>query len=332
MNKLLLIDTYNYIHRAYHAMPKTFKDKDGNPTNAIYGFTSMLISTLDLIKPTHVVAALDEKDDKVFRKHDFDGYKANRKELEPELESQIDRIRELIEAFGIKQVFVKGYEADDIIGTLARIAVSKGSSGSVNRSAKTDQDWEVVIVSNDRDITQLLALSDKVRVFFVDNSKEGGSYFGRAEFVAKYGYDPANLIDFKGLRGDSSDNIPGVYGVGDKTATDLIKQYKTIEELYAHLSNIKAESVRNKLIKGKDSAQLSKKLATIITDLDLKVDGKSLSLEDTKIRMLDRLKVLEVLKRYNFKSLIRRLGFDVEGESPHKAKKAEVDKSQLPMF
>ncbi len=315
MKRLLLIDTFNYIHRAFHAFPKTFKDKEGNPTNAIYGFTSMLISTLDMAKPTHVIAAIDEKDEKLNRKKMFEAYKAHRKELDPDLASQIPKIKDILTAFGITQVFKSGYEADDVIGSVAKKAAS--------------EDFDVVIVSKDADITQLLGIDGNVKLFFPD-AKDGQVYFGKPEFIKKNGFEPVNLCDYKALRGDTSDNIPGVKGIGDKTAKELVLAFKDLDTIYKNIPKIKVESVRNKLNRDKEMAYLSKTLATIITDLELEIE-----LDASKIKSSDRLKVLEVLKKYNFKSLIRKLGFEPEDSAPgvNKNKKSTpADKSQLQMF
>lgn len=299
MERLLLIDTFNYIHRAYYALPKTFKDANGEPTNAVYGFTSMLISTIDTLKPTYVIAAMDELTQPNFRDAAFDAYKKNRKEMDADLESQLSKIEEIIEAFGIPRLVLPGFEADDIIGSISRQAVAKGI--------------EVVIVSNDKDILQLLG--PYVKVFIPDNSKDGGKFFGVSEFREKYGFEPEQLIDYKALRGDPSDNIPGVSGIGEKTASELVKKYKTLESLYKYIdsekgNSIKPESVRVKLTVGRDMAFLSKKLVTIDENTAVTFDPAL-----CKLKHVDRLKVVEILKRYNFKSLIRRLGFEVAGDS-----------------
>ncbi len=307
MARLLLIDTFNYIHRAYHALPKTFKDKNGESVNAVYGVTSMLISTLDALKPTHVIAALDD-DKPTKRGESFAAYKANRKELEPELKSQLSKIEEIISAFGIPKFLLTGFEADDIIGTLAKQAEKAGI--------------EVAVVSNDRDLLQIL--SPSIRVFVLDSAKQSGHFFGVSDFKSKYEFEPINMIDYKALRGDPSDNIPGVFGIGDKTALELVQKYKTIENLYENIGDIKKESLKLKLVGGYESAVLSKQLATIDCSLDIKLD-----LKDCKLKQIDRLAVVEVLKRYNFKSLIRRLGFEVDKEN---VKKLEDNKNQLALF
>ena len=308
MNRLLLIDTFNYVHRAYHALPKAFKDKDGNPTNAVYGFSSMLISTIDILKPTHVIAAFDELTQPTDRSKEFSAYKATRKETDQDLLVQLPRIEEIISAFGIQKMILPGYEADDIIGCVAMQAEKLG--------------FDVIIVSNDKDILQLL--SPHVRVFQPDSSKEGGKFFGVGEFREKYGFEPMQMVDYKALRGDLSDNIPGVFGIGEKIASDLIQKYTTVENLYEHINDIKPEGLKNKLMHGYESAVLSKRIATIVCDSSLKFDS-----EKCKLKEVNRAKAMEEFKKLNFKSLIRRMGFEVEGDKP---KETGVDKSQLHMF
>lgn len=307
MDRLLLIDTYNYMHRAYHALPKTFKDQNGEATNAVYGFTSMLISALDILKPQYVVCALDDSTTPIFRSYEFEGYKSNRKMPDADFLSQIPKIEEIIDAFGIQKIVKSGFEADDVIGSLSVQAAKKG--------------LEVVIVSNDKDILQVL--DNRVRIFIPDHSKEGGAFFGPAQFREKYGFEPIHMIDYKALRGDPSDNIPGVPGVGEKTAQTLIQKYHTFENVYEHISEITPESLQRKLLEGKVSGEMSKRVATIVLDTDIKLD-----LQESKIRQVDRLQVVEVLKRYNFKSLIRRMGFEVEGDTKPKKRKSKKASEQ----
>ncbi|MEK7595648.1 MAG: 5'-3' exonuclease H3TH domain-containing protein [Patescibacteria group bacterium] len=315
MDRLLLIDTANYIHRAYHALPKSFKSESGKPTNAIYGFTSMLISTLGALKPTHVIAAIDD-DQPTFRDKLFAPYKKNRKEMDADLSVQFAPIMQIIDCFGIKKANVTGFEADDMIGTLAHKADALG--------------FDVVLVSNDRDVQQLL--SPHIKVFYPDaSSKEGGSFFGASEFKQKYGFDPLQIIEFKALRGDSSDNLPGVLGIGEKTATELIKKYGTIENLYKNIDELKPESLKRKLLQDKEMAFLCKKLATIALDAPVEFLPT-----ECKIRAIDKLEVAKELKKYNFKSLIGRLGFELKEDGSVEIKSdkklLEKDDSQLSLL
>jgi len=308
VKKILLIDTFNLLHRAYHALPSTFTDKNGEPTNAVYGVSSMLINVFSLVKPDYAVAALDGQKP-TFRVGEFTGYKAHRAEMEQSLSTQIPKVFEILDAFGIKKLLVEGYEADDVIGTISQ------------KYGKDDT--EVVIVSNDRDLWQLV--NSNVMIMLPSNKGDGAEWIGEKEVVARMGFEPVKLIDYKGLRGDPSDNIPGVYGVGEVGAKKLISQFGTIESIYANISNVEPESLREKLANCAEQAVLSKKLATIITDVPLQLD-----INDCKYAGFSTGPVLEILKKYNFKSLLRRLGFEV-GDTKTK-KPAEVAKDQLSLF
>lgn len=304
--KLLLLDTFNFLFRAYHALPKTFKDPNGEPTNAVYGVTSMLINIFDSTKPQYIAACMDGEKP-TFRVEDFTGYKAHRKPMEDDLAVQIPKVVEILDAFGIKQILIDGYEADDVIGTLARNFADKNT--------------DIVIVSNDRDLWQLV--NDHVLVMAPSNKGEGAEWIGAKEVKARMGFAPAQVADYKGLKGDASDNIPGVFGIGEKTATTLIQKYQSIENIYKHISEIKPDSLKEKLANCAEQAVMSKKLATIITDVPLHAQ-----LDDFKYSEFNKLRVVEILKKYNFKSLIKRMGFEVEERN----KKVEVSKDQLALF
>ncbi|NMB70140.1 hypothetical protein GYA27_02990 [candidate division WWE3 bacterium] len=308
MEKIILIDTFNFLHRAYHALPNTFRSPDGEPTNAVYGVTSMLINLFSEVKPNYVVAALDMQE-ATFRIEDFTGYKAQRKPMEEDLSSQIPKVIEIMEAFGIKIVGVNGYEADDVIATVAKTY---------------EHNYEIVIVSNDRDLWQLA--SDTVSIM-LPNTKGAVEWLGPKEVLARFGFPPSKIADYKGLRGDPSDNIPGVYGIGEKTATDLIKKYGSLEEIYKNVEKIEQHSLKEKLINSYEQAVMSKKLACLIMDVPFQLDIK-----DARYKTLNKLQVKEVLEKYNFKSLIRRLGFDDDSSLKRNAKTNEVNKDQLALF
>lgn len=301
MKKLLIVDTFNFLHRAYHALPKTLTDDEGNPTNAVYGVTSMLISVFNSIQPNYAIAALDSEEP-TFRVEDFTGYKAHRKPMEDDLAKQIPKVLEVIKAFGLKQIMVNGYEADDIIGTIVD---------------KNKNDVEIIIVSNDRDLWQLVDKNVTVA-----SPKKGNNmdWIGPKEVKERMGFEPKTLIDYKALKGDPSDNIPGVYGVGRVTANKLIDKYKTVEEVYKHIGEIKPESLRNKLANNAEEAMMSKHLATIVTDVPFDVDIK-----DCKYTPFNHAAVRDVLRKYNFNSLIKRLGFEDD-------KKKEVSEDQMKLL
>ena len=303
--KLLLIDTFNFLHRAYHAIPKTFRDKEGNPTNAIYGFTSMLINLFDQIQPNYVVAAMDNEEP-TFRVENFTAYKAHRKPLEPNFEAQIAGAVEILDAFGIKNINLVGYEADDVIGTVA-----KQFAGL---------ELNVIMVSNDHDLWQLI----NENVFVMTPSNGGsGDWIGADEVKKRMGFLPAQIIDYKALRGDASDNIPGVHGIGEKTAKKLIEEFGSIEKIYANIAKIEPASLREKLANNAEMATMSKNLATIDCDAPI-----SLKLDECRYNDFNRSAVRDVLARYNFKSLIKRLGFDISSGKKEK----EVDEDQLKLL
>ncbi|OGC69795.1 hypothetical protein A2415_04985 [candidate division WWE3 bacterium RIFOXYC1_FULL_39_7] len=305
MNKLLLIDTFNFLHRAYHALPTSFRDERGEPTNAVYGVTSMVINILDQIKPTYVLAAMDSIEP-TFRLEDFTAYKAHRKPMEEDLSSQIPKVIEMLDAFGIKQVMVNGYEADDIIATTV---------------ANYKDDNEIVVVSNDRDLWQLV---DKNVLIMLPSTKGSAEWLGPKEVTSRFGFEPGKIADYKGLRGDTSDNIPGVFGIGEKTAASLVKEFGSVEDIYNNIDKVKPDSLRQKLLNSYEQAMMSKKLAQLIYDVPIAVE-----LDDLRYSTFNKINVKKVLERYNFKSLIRRLGFENEN---NKTSKSEVSKDQLSLL
>ena len=305
MKKLLIIDTFNFLHRAYHAIPSTFRGPDGQPTNAIYGFTSMVINVLDQVKPDYIVAALDGREP-TFRVGEFTSYKAQRKPMEEDLQSQIPKVFEILDAFKIKKIVVEGYEADDVIGTVAT-----KFKGKVN----------TVIISNDKDLWQLAGNGN---IIMVPGRKGEIEWMGEKEVDARLGFEAEKVADYKGLRGDPSDNIPGVYGVGEVTATRLLQKYGSIENIYKNIGGVEPESLRKRLLESYEQALMSKKLAQIILDVPFQ-----LNLEECKYNEINKIEVKKVLEKYNFKSLIRRLGFDDDGG---KSKGVETPDNQLSLL
>jgi len=306
--KFLILDVFNILHRAYHALPQNFTDSQGSPTNAIYGVSSMLISVLDAVKPDYVVAASDGKKP-TFRLESFTGYKAHRKPMDDALSSQIPKVFEILDAFGIYLAQVDGYEADDLVATFVR---------SVPKSLTA----EVFIVSNDKDLLQLAGGG----VFIMLPSvRKGGKteWLGRDEVVSRMGFEPELIADYKSLRGDPSDNIPGVFGVGDVGAKKLLAQYGCLENIYAHISDVAPKSLQKKLIESQEQAVMSKNLATLIYDVPLKFD-----LEEFRYKEFNKLKVRTVLEKYNFVSLIKRLNL----ESSSKTARTVVSKDQIALF
>lgn len=304
MKKLVILDTFNFLHRAYYAIPKSFRAPDNTPTNAVYGVCSMIISLINEIKPDYVIAALDSKKP-TFRVEEFSNYKAQRKEMDEELRVQIPIVFDAIEKMGILKVNCEGYEADDVIGTL--VERYQGS-------------FEIFILSNDRDLWQLISPNVKV---MLPNTKGTFEEVNNNNVKSRLEFDKQFLTDYKALRGDTADNIPGVFGIGEVTAKKLISEYQTIENIYSNIEKIKPESLKKKLVESVETAYISKKLATIILDCPI-----VLNIEDAKLKPGVSEDLVELFEKLNFKSLLKRLNV------PEKKldKKNEVSDLQMNLF
>jgi DNA polymerase-1 len=316
MKRFLLIDGNAIIHRAYHAYPTTLTTTKGELVNAVYGFTSILLTVFRDLKPTYVAVTFDLAAP-TFRHKKFEGYKASRPAMDEELVVQIDRVKEVVRTLNIPVFEKEGFEADDVIGTLAD-KVSKGHEKKVG----------VVIVTGDKDALQLV--DNSVKVYLPARGKVKAELVGRAEFIKKYGFEPVRMVDFKALSGDSSDEIPGVSGIGPKTATDLIVRFGDLSSIYNSLDEIK-ESVRKRLVDDKENAFLSYDLAKIETAVPL-----NFRLGKCKLADYDKDEVLKLFEALEFRSLIRRLPMDsweemVEQTMVYGQEKKEKDK-QMELF
>lgn len=301
MKRIVIVDTFNFLHRAFHAIPKSFRAPDNTPTNAVYGVTSMLISLINETKPDCIIAALDSQKP-TFRSEEFSNYKAQRKEMEEDLKVQIPLIFKAIDLLNITKINCEGYEADDVIGTLVH---------------KLKNEYQIYIVSNDKDMWQLI---DQNVTVLIPNSKGTFEKIDLEVANQKLEFDKKYLIDFKALRGDVSDNIPGVFGIGEVTAKKLISQYGTVENLYQHINEVTPQGIQKKLIESVEMAYMSKKLATIITDAPVRFNAEECLF---KLTVSDQL--VEFFTKLNFKSILKRLGVDLE-------KKKEVNSNQLNLF
>lgn len=250
--KLLVLDGNSIINRAFYGI-KLLSTKDGQYTNAVYGFMTMLQHILDETHPDAVACAFDLKAP-TFRHKAYDGYKAQRKGMPEELAQQLPVVKELLTMLGYKIVTCEGYEADDILGTLARGCRENG--------------WTCMIATGDRDSLQLVGGGVSVRIAATKMGRPEVTVYDEAKIMEVYGVTPAQLIDIKALQGDTSDNIPGVAGIGPKGATDLIRKYGSIDAIYEKLDTLDIrDSMRNKLTAGKESAYMSRMLGTICTDV-----------------------------------------------------------------
>nr|AAB62092.1 DNA polymerase I [Geobacillus stearothermophilus] len=292
--KLVLIDGNSVAYRAFFALPLLHNDK-GIHTNAVYGFTMMLNKILAEEQPTHLLVAFDAGKT-TFRHETFQEYKGGRQQTPPELSEQFPLLRELLKTYRIPAYELYIYEADDIIGTLAARAEQEG--------------FEVKIISGDRDLTQLAS-----RHVTVDITKKGITDiepYTPETVREKYGLTPEQIVDLKGLMGDKSDNIPGVPGIGEKTAVKLLKQFGTVENVLASIDEVKGEKVKEKLRQHRDLALLSKQLASICRDAPVE-----LSLDALVYEGQDREKVIALFKELGFQSFLEKMAAPAaEGRKP----------------
>jgi DNA polymerase-1 len=281
--KLMLIDGNSLLFRAFFALP-LLRTRDGIYTNGVYGFLTMFNRVVKEEQPTHIAVAFD-MDRKTFRKDLYIDYKANRQAPPEELAGQFQLLRDLLQKLNVQYIEVPGFEADDIIGTLSRKAVEQGA--------------ECVIVTGDGDSLQLV--SDKTKVIMTKKGISQVELYDPEEVQKKWGVEPKSLIEVKALMGDASDNIPGVPGIGPKTAVKLIQEFKSLENLYSNLDMVKG-SLRQKLIDNKDKAFISRILATVVTDMDLEC-----RLNDYAVREPDYDSLVELYRRLEFNQFINNL-------------------------
>lgn len=283
--KLAIIDGKSVFYRGYYAMPNLSKN-DGTPTGGVYGFAVMALEVIRRLKPDYVCVAWDKPKTNIRRRLElYPEYKAGRKPPPPDFYDQIPLLHELLEAFGWPLYELDDYEADDIMGTLALKATEKGI--------------ETQLITSDLDMLQLV--HPMVHVYALKKGLSNIELFRPETFIMKYGIKPEQFLDLKALKGDSSDNIPGVPGIGEKGAIQLLQAHKTLDGIYENLPLIK-DSLRKKLKAGKESAYLSKKLAAIWTDAPLELD-----LPNLDISKCDTAKVREVLQKLEFRTLVRQL-------------------------
>ncbi len=281
--KLVLIDAYSLIHRAYYALPSLTTSR-GEPSNAVFGFAQMLLALLEAERPDYVAAAFD-RSGPTFRDEVFSEYKAHRPSMPEDLRPQIARVEELLGAMNLAVYGIEGYEADDIIGTLARAA--------------RERDIDVVIVTGDRDLLQLV--DDRVTVLLTRKGIRDMERLDPEGVEQKLGVPPERVPDLKGLMGDSSDNIPGVPKVGPKTAVQLLKQYGTLEDVLAHAAEVKGKVGEN-LLAFQDRARMSKEIAIIRTDAPVEFDADAL-----RRRGPDARRLAALFRELEFKGLLDRL-------------------------
>ncbi len=299
--RILLIDSNALVHRAYHAYPPTLRTSDGQLTNAVYGFSFLLLNIIDKFRPKYIVCVFDSKKP-TFRHEKFPDYKATRKPMDEELVQQVPIIKEVVDAFSIPRFIRDGYEADDLIGTFVH-----------------DEDLdglEKIVVTGDQDILQLVDDKEDISVYLSGRTFSKAKIYHEEQVRKKYTFEPLQIIDYKALMGDASDNIPGVKGIGKKSAQALLQKFDSVEQVYSSLEEAEAgndqekstwekkpfKRMYKKLLKNKEMAFKSKDLATIYTDIPIDFD-----LKDATVSDYSRSEVKELFKKLEFKSLFNKV-------------------------
>lgn len=307
MKKIVLIDGNSILNRAFYGIMgnKMLTTPDGKYTNAVYGFLAILFKVLEDIEPEYLMVTFDLKAPTARHKL-YDGYKATRKGMPNELAEQMPILKDILKSMNIKVIEKEGYEADDVLGTMAKRAEKDG--------------FDVTIVSGDRDTFQLTSNRVKVRIPHTKMGKTETETFGREEVLKKYGVAPKQLIEVKGLQGDTSDNIPGVPGIGEKTALELVKKYKTIDGIYEAIEKGEDDlkpKAKERLLENKELAMLSRTLGTI--NLEVPIEE---NLEEFKIKEWNKEEVFSKFKELNFNRFIDR--FNLKSEEGPKQNLAEL--------
>jgi len=310
---IVLLDSHAIIHRAYHALPE-FQTRDGKPTGALYGLSAMIISIISQLKPDYLIACYDLPKP-TFRHLAYGDYKSGRKKTDENLVDQLKESYDVYSAFGIPTYAKEGFEADDILGTFAE-------------ELKKDKDNEMIIASGDMDILQLVD-EERVKVYTFKKGIKDTIVYDKEAVRERMGFDPKYIIDYKGLAGDPSDNIPGIQGIGAKTATKLITNFGTVEEIYTALKKDEQQFLDIKITKRiidllKDNeaeAYFSKELATIKIDVDIEIP----KLEKTFLDNLDFSKTGEIFRKLEFRGLDERL----KKALGIKSEKDEIDNSSM---
>ena len=285
--KLMVIDGNSIINRAFYGI-RPLTTREGIPTNAVYGFVTTLQRLLDEEKPEALCVTFDRREP-TFRHLSYEGYKAQRKGMPEELAAQMPILKEVLDAMAIPRYELAGFEADDLIGTISRRCESEG--------------WECVVVTGDKDSLQLITEHTRVKLVSSRMGQTTTKDMTPEAFREEYGFDPIHMIDLKALMGDTSDNIPGVPGVGEKTAMALIGQYRTIDAIYAAMPQVDAKpAMLKKLQEGEESARMSYRLATIITDAPLEFEVK------TNLRRAAKPELYDIFLRLEFSRLIEKMG------------------------
>jgi len=297
MQTLLIIDGNAIMHRAYHALPP-FKSSDGTPTNVVYGYLSMLNKVIVDFKPDYLISCFDTPE-KTFRNELFKEYQSQRPKIDDDFIVQIPLVKQAVDVAGVVRMEKPGYEADDLIGRITRIF-------------ETNK-FRVIILTGDKDIFQLI--TDNVFVASPQLGLANIKIFDKSEVEKKLDITPNQIIEYKALVGDPSDNYPGASGIGPKTACKLIHQFGTVENIYKNIDKVESEKVKEILKKERESVLLSEKLATIMTDIEIDLD-----IEKLKFKGFDK-KLIDFLTQYQMSTLTKRIFNIKEVEKKEEVKK-----------
>ncbi|HYM82895.1 MAG TPA: 5'-3' exonuclease H3TH domain-containing protein, partial [Candidatus Dormibacteraeota bacterium] len=292
MDRLMLLDGNGLIYRGYFALPPLTTSK-GELVNAVFGFCSIVLRGIQDIRPDYVAVAFD-LGRPTFRHERFAEYKATRQRMPDDLRDQFPKVREVVKALRIPVYEREGYEADDVIGTLTLQAEARA--------------LDTTIVTGDLDMLQLV--TDHTRLMTTRSGVQNTVIYDPARIAERYGLRPDQMVDFKALKGDSTDNIPGVPGVGDKTASALISTWGTLDDLFEHVDEVKPEKLRVPLAEAKDRVLESRELMRIVRDVPVELDLEAARLDD-----YDRETVIRLFREYEFRTLIERLP-PMQGERP----------------
>ena len=311
MNKLLLIDGNNLFHRAYHAIPH-LTNRQGEATNAVYGFSNMLIKAINEVYPRFIACTFDTQAP-TFRHIEFEKYKAQRVAPPPDLYPQLPKVKKVLDAYGIKYFEKEGYEADDLLATLAAKSLQTTDYRLQKKKKAVDgRQLTVVILSGDRDVLQLV--DGNIKVQMPGWNQNETTLYGAREVKEKYGLEPHQMVDYKSLTGDLSDNVPGISGVGPKTASALLQKYHTLENLFKKLAEI-PEPLKSKLESGKDVALAAKKLIELDRNVAIGIQLSELRFDP------DWEKVRREFEELGFRSILAKIqGGDKEPEEPKDSK------------
>ncbi|MBR2001703.1 MAG: DNA polymerase I, partial [Firmicutes bacterium] len=305
-DRIVIIDGNSLINRAYYAIQRPMITKEGLYTHAVYGFLTMLGKIKTDYEPQYLAVAFDRKAP-TFRHLEYKEYKAGRKKMPPELAMQLPLLKEVLAAMNITMLEIDGFEADDIIGTVARRGEENGLSP--------------LIITGDRDALQLA--SDKTTVLLTKKGISEFELYDRQAMIDKYGFTPEQFIDYKGLMGDSSDNIPGLPGVGEKTAQKLILQFGSVAEMIRRTDEISSAKLREKVEEYAELAVMSRRLATIITEVPIEID-----FEACRVREADPEKLIDCYRKLEFNSFLKKLSQEGAAAAPSAAKVSEEARAE----